>query len=1061
MGLKIGQINAQRSAAAAANLELLFAEKNLDILCLQEPYYFKKQVRGYAAKSLRKVQPESCDYSWVAAVVRESRVEILQGLGDQDEHVMCFKVITEATEFYIINAYCQCSLPLEPILKKIEKILGIIKSNDVILTMDANSKSLTWFSGETDERGRILEEFLMSNNLYILNRPSEVSTFCRVNAESNIDITIAGDTMVNRIKNWRVDSSCTTSDHNLILFELEEGLNSRKFLKKEKSYNIKKADWTKFYEELNNEFNDERIKQLETLTPDTAIKKFNKLLELCCSRTIPKIKSGQNLVPWWSEELSELRKNANRAKRQYMRAKRLGFEELLEVYGEKYKRERNKYVADIRKRKRYTWENFVTTEGNREPWSIVYKIIREKLNKSTYLNSLILNDGTRTSDLNSTVKELLKKCVPMEDQMDDCDEHREIRQKIQTYKNYNLEDEITPYEISSAIKRFKKNKAPGIDGFSIEIIKKLWGERPIVLYKLFNNCFNKEVFPKEWKIADLKIILKDHDRDKSLVNSYRPIALLSVLGKVYERIIVERIEVAYKQRGLSSDRQYGFKKGVGTEDAFINLKRAIRGSERKYIVIMFVDVEGAFDNLWWPAILNRMLAAECSTKLVNVIKSYFKNRRVRICTKLGKTEVKMRKGCPQGSIIGPSAWLWCMDAFLRKVEENIPEEDVEVIAYADDLACVVKGNSRAQVECNIEKLLVYLNNWCKLHKLNISVDKTFAMLVKGKFDRERMPVIKINNRKIKYVMKVKYLGLIIDEKLKFIEHAKYIRSKVIKFVMAIRRISREKWGLRINILKIMYKAVALPIIKYGSTMWYDQTQNSLVKRHLMATQRALLLLITRACRTTSTVALQVIAGVKPLDLEIIEQAVSIRVRRNISTNVANINYVYREREVEEFKRIVSGEMNNIRKATVQEWQKRWNEETRGRITYEFIKQVMFTQNNLWFRPGRLCVYMITGYGPINASLYRRGSVVESSCPMCGSEEETVNHLIYECSEYQIFRYTELGNVERSKEELINTEDRFKKFQNFVIEIFERRKQNLNLNLRRIESRGSASSGQGR
>lgn len=113
--------------------------------------------------------------------------------------------------------------------------------------------------------------------------------------------------MINKIKNWSIDPSCTTSDLNLIIFEVEEGPTVRKFLKKEKRYNVKKADWENFYKEINKEFEEDKIKPLEDLPADDAVKKFNKMLEHCCAKAIPKLKTGQSLVPWWSDELGEWR----------------------------------------------------------------------------------------------------------------------------------------------------------------------------------------------------------------------------------------------------------------------------------------------------------------------------------------------------------------------------------------------------------------------------------------------------------------------------------------------------------------------------------------------------------------------------------------------------------------------------------------------------------------------------------------------------------------------------------------------------------------------------------
>lgn len=119
--------------------------------------------------------------------------------------------------------------------------------------------------------------------------------------------------------------------------------------------------------------------------------------------------------------------------------------------------------------------------------------------------------------------------------MEDTEEHIEIRNRIREYRNYNVEDEIKMEEINEAIKKFKNNKAPGLDGFNIEIIKAVWNGRPDILHGLLNNCYRQEVFPKEWKMADLKIILKDQNRDKKMLSSYRPIALLSKNSESYMR----------------------------------------------------------------------------------------------------------------------------------------------------------------------------------------------------------------------------------------------------------------------------------------------------------------------------------------------------------------------------------------------------------------------------------------------------------------------------------------------------------------------------------------------
>ena len=107
-------------------------------------------------------------------------------------------------------------------------------------------------------------------------------------------------------------------------------------------------------------------------------------------------------------------------------------------------------------------------------------------------------------------------------------------------------------------------------------------------------------------------------------------------------------------------------------------------------------------------------------------------------------------------------------------------------------------------------------------------------------------------------------------------------------------------------LKTLYGAVALPIVRYSSLLWYDGANKTLVKRHLLALQRALLLLISRACRTTSTTVMQTTVGVKPMNIEIIEEALLKRAKRILTTTWDS--YEYRERGIEHFRRTLKTEM---------------------------------------------------------------------------------------------------------------------------------------------------------
>jgi len=127
-----------------------------------------------------------------------------------------------------------------------------------------------------------------------------------------------------------------------------------------------------------------------------------------------------------------------------------------------------------------SWRDFVTVKGNADPWEIVYMILRNKTRHD--FNSLhALEEGNEhTLTWKDTATKLMNKMVPVDDELDDAD-GRIIKDEMKVYLNYNLEPLISEDEIDSAIKRMRNNKAPGLDGFSLEIIKQIWklqGDHP-------------------------------------------------------------------------------------------------------------------------------------------------------------------------------------------------------------------------------------------------------------------------------------------------------------------------------------------------------------------------------------------------------------------------------------------------------------------------------------------------------------------------------------------------------------------------------------------------------
>lgn len=236
----------------------------------------------------------------------------------------------------------------------------------------------------------------------------------------------------------------------------------------------------------------------------------------------------------------------------------------------------------------------------------------------------------------------------------------------------------------------KPRKAPGEDLITNGILREVFRITPEVLLFVYNKCLRVGCFPSIWKRAVVKFLLKSEDRDRSDTKLYRPICLLSVVGKLLERLKVIKREI-WRGPDLFNKNQYGFVKRRSTTDAVLQVVRFVKNAGGKYVAAILFDVEGAFDSLWWQALLMRLRKLECPMNLYNLLVDYLNESIVAVCSSGNRYEACSTRGCPQGSVLGPVLWNFTYDILLEAL--NVGHER-KVVAYADDLIVLESGNSR-------------------------------------------------------------------------------------------------------------------------------------------------------------------------------------------------------------------------------------------------------------------------------------------------------------------------------------------------------------------------------
>ena len=161
-----------------------------------------------------------------------------------------------------------------------------------------------------------------------------------------------------------------------------------------------------------------------------------------------------------------------------------------------------------------------------------------------------------------------------------------------------------------------------------------------------------------------------------------------------------------------------------------------------------------------------------------------------------------------------------------------------------------------------------------------SASKTSAILIKGKLDVERPPILQVDGDRVGVQQTVRILGVYLDNKLNFMCHINYVTSKASGFFQKMRRILKEQHAADARTLCVVYKGIYEGLLTYACPVWGHRATLTHPRRKLISSQRSALLAVTKAYNTTSNEALQVLSGQWPIDLRIRERMIKYHWRRD-------------------------------------------------------------------------------------------------------------------------------------------------------------------------------------
>ncbi|XP_046977642.1 uncharacterized protein LOC124543462 [Vanessa cardui] len=821
-----------------------------------------------------------------AIVVFGDRLEVVHDPQIVTENVAAVFLRAGQLRLGLLSVYFEGDQDLHPYLQQIRSAINKVPTNNLLVAGDVNAWSHWWGSNSEDHRGADYHNFITEMDLHILNTGS-VPTFETYRGDrlyaSCVDVTLTSQSLLGRMEDWRVDRSLVTSDHNAITFNLrlERPLEPLKPISTRK-YNTKKAKWSDFSTYFRMKLVDsgitlERVSALTT--PEELEEMFNtytSTIHGSCESTIPKMKAwkGDPRPPWWSAILEDLKKDVLRKKRRIRNAAPCRRHRVIQEYVQAREDYKGREIEAVTQ----SWKEFCSTQDRESVWDGVYRVIRKTSKRS---EDLLLRDSAGETLTPEKSAELLARTFYPDDSVETENAKQRSIRAIAENKTpeeiQDLSDDDPPFttaELEMVLMNLNPKKAPGPDGLTSDICTAAINCDREVFLALANKCLMLSYFPNQWKVAHVCILRKPAKEDYTHPKSYRPIGLLSILGKIVEKLLVGRLQ--YHLLPTLHPSQYGFMPQRGTEDALYDLVGHIQKEIRskKIVLLVSLDIEGAFDNAWWPALKKQLVKKHCPRNLYALVTSYLQDRRVIVNYARATSEKGTTKGCVQGSIGGPTFWNLILDSLLHEMATK----GVYCQAFADDVVLVFSNHHTSQLQATAESTLAAVQEWGTENKLSFAPHKTNAMVLTKKLKYDA-PVIHMCGTPLSLVTEIKLLGLIIDSKLTFNAHVSATCKKAADIYKQLACAAKVTWGLNGEIVRTIYVAVIEPIVLYAASVWSPAVEKLMIQSKLNSLQRGFAQKICKAYRTVSLTSALILSGQLPLDLRVKEAATLFKIKK--------------------------------------------------------------------------------------------------------------------------------------------------------------------------------------
>ena len=739
-------------------------------------------------------------------IVRETHLE------PKRHELMIFTIQTSSGILLLSLVYCPPKKARDVIDwydKHIDNLISKTKASICVMTGDFNCHYREWLSSKspTDAEGRAAYEFCCTHDLsQIVDGPTHQSG-------NRLELIITD--APNMISTTAIDHNIGTSDHYLVQALLEASpLSETPPPRQVWLYN--KADWDGLRNKLaaapwNTCLNKDN--------PEEACSKITNTITDAMHQFIPQ-KSTSSFVDypaWWNESCDKALKMKDKAWRRWKANQtpesRLG-----------YNRARNEYTSTSRKactaheaRIRDKMTNELHS-GSKSWWWTANRL----MDKGGRSGVPVLESGGRAFVAAGEGAGCFASFFGDKSTIPEAEDSGAMPRLPRGAAAGCGEVIFWPGQVGKQLQRLGVSGASGPGGVPALVLRGAAAGLASPLAGLFQLCFNGECMPARWGVAGVIPCFRGGD-GRSL-GSCRPMSLLSVLSGVVEGLIGRSMWRRLEDRGLISDRQFGFGAGRSASGALTYIAQCLSNAinDRKEARVMCLDISKAFDRVWHPGLLVKLRALGFAGKLLHWLADYLRNRSMKVILDGRSSSTKfINAGVPQGSILGPLLFIIFIDDITLDISSTS-------ILYAGDVTLMGFIGSRGErvpAAASLNRDLCSIGRWAASWGVLFGAAGCRAVAMSNRQDaKDSHPCLQFFGTTLTETETVELLGLTLSRGLSWRRDVTSVAGSAARRTSLLRRVAPYLLPTQ---RAMVCKAIIRSKMEYASSAWFGATPTSL------------------------------------------------------------------------------------------------------------------------------------------------------------------------------------------------------------------------------------------